>query len=72
MGDKQRLRTPDEILNAALAKERQSLAFYAGLAEQCQIEMVRKLLEKLKDAENKHVKMIEDMLAGLRLGHSPV
>ena len=72
MGDKQRLRTPDEILNAALAKERQSRAFYAGLAEQCQIEMVRKLLEKLKDEENKHVKMIEDMLGGLRLGHSPV
>jgi rubrerythrin len=28
-----RLKTPDEILNAALAKERQSYKFYAGLAE---------------------------------------
>jgi len=72
VGDKRRLSTPDEILKAALAKERQSRAFYAGLADQCRIEMVRELLEKLKDEENKHVKMVEDMLAGLRLGHSPV
>jgi rubrerythrin len=72
MRDYRRLSTPDEILNAALAKERQSRQFYAGLAEQCGIEMVRELLEKLKDEENKHVKMVEDMLADLRLGRSPV
>ncbi len=72
MRDKRRLSTPDEILNAALAKERQSRAFYAGLAEQCRIEMVRELLEKLKDEENKHIKMIEEMLADLRLGRGPV
>ncbi|HUL21599.1 MAG TPA: ferritin family protein [Thermodesulfobacteriota bacterium] len=72
MRDKRRLSTPDEILNAALAKERQSRVFYAGLAEQCQIEMVKGLLEKLKDEENKHVKMIEEMMANLRLGRSPV
>ena len=72
MRDNRSLSTPDEILNAALVKERQSRAFYAGLAEQCRIEMVKELLERLKDEENKHVKMIEDMLAGLRLGRSPV
>jgi rubrerythrin len=72
MRDKRRLSTPDEILNAALVKERQSRAFYAGLAEQCRVEMVRELLEKLKDEENKHVKMVEDMLTDLRLGRSPV
>jgi rubrerythrin len=72
MRDKRRLSTPDEILNAALAKERQSREFYSGLAEQCRIDMVRQLIEKLKDEENKHVRMIEDMLANLRLGHSPV
>lgn len=72
MRDNRRLNTPDEILNAALAKERQARQFYAGLAEQCQIEMVRELLEKLKDEENKHVKMVEDMLADLRLGRSPL
>jgi len=72
MRDNRRLSTPDEILNAALVKERQSREFYAGLAEQCRIDLVRELLEKLKDEENKHVRMIEDMLAGLRLGRSPV
>ena len=72
MRDTKPLSTPDQILNAALTKEHQSREFYAGLAEQCQIDMVRKLLERLKDEENKHVKMIEDMLKGLRLGRSPV
>jgi rubrerythrin len=72
MANYKRLSTPDEILNVALAKERQSRQLYAGLAEQCRIEMVRELLEKLKDEENKHVKMIEEMLADLRLGRSPL
>jgi len=72
MRDNRRLSTPDEILNAALVKERQSREFYARLADRCQIDMVRKLLEKLKDEEAKHVRMIEDMLADLRLGRSPV
>ena len=72
MADKRGLSTPDEILNAALAKERQSLQFYAGLAEQCRIDMVKELIEKLKDEENKHVKVVEEMIANLRLGHSLV
>jgi rubrerythrin len=72
MGSKRRLSTPEEILSAALAKESQSLRFYAGLAEQCTIEVVRQLIEKLKDEENKHVKMIEQMMANLRLGRGPV
>jgi len=72
MCDNRRLSTPDEILNAALVKERQSREFYAGLAEQCRIDLVRELLEKLKDEENKHVRMIENMLADLRLGRSSV
>ncbi len=72
MADKGRLNTPDEILSAALAKERQSRQFYTGLAERCTIDMVRQLIEKLKDEENKHVKMIEEMITNLRLGHSPV
>ncbi len=72
MPDSRSLSTPDEILNAALTKERQSREFYAGLAEQCRIDMVRKLLEKLKDEENKHVRMVENMLKDLRLGRSPV
>ena len=72
MADKRRLGTPDEILKAALDKELDARAFYSGLAARCQIEMVKELLEKLKDEENKHVKMVEDMMASLRLGRSPV
>ncbi len=72
MRDKRQLSTPDEILNAALVKERQSRQFYGGLAEQCRIDMVKQLIEKLKDEENKHVKMIEEMLSNLRLGRGPV
>jgi len=72
MRDNRRLSTPDEILNAALAKERQSREFYARLADQCRIDMVRKLLERLKDEETKHERMIEDMLGDLRLGRGPV
>ena len=72
MADKRRLSTPDEILRAALGKELEARAFYSGLAERCQIETVKELLEKLKDEENKHVKMVEDMMASLRLGRSPV
>jgi len=72
MSNKRRLNTPDEILNAALAKEQQARQFYAGLVDQCQIDMVKQLIERLKDEENKHVKMIEEMLANLRLGRSLV
>ncbi len=72
MRDNRRLSTPDEILNAALAKERQSREFYARLADQCRIDIVRKLLERLKDEETKHERMIEDMLADLRLGRGLV
>jgi len=72
MRDKRQLSTPDEVLNAALAKEHQSRQFYAGLAEQCQVNTVKQLIEKLKDEENKHVKMIEEMLSNLRLGRGPV
>ena len=66
------LKTPDEILNVALAKERQSYKFYAGLAEGCRIDFVKKLIETLKNEEHKHVRMVEDMLTKLRLGHSLV
>jgi rubrerythrin len=65
-----RLTTPDEILNAALGKERQAYEFYAGLAEGCRIDFVRNLIETLKNEEHKHVRMVENMLTKLRLGQS--
>jgi rubrerythrin len=69
MSDQSRLSTPDEILNAALAKERQAYEFYMGLAEACRTDFVRELIETLKKEEQKHVRMVEQMLTKLRLGH---
>lgn len=63
--------TPNEILKAALAKEQQAHDFYARLADSCHVEMVRDLLNKLKDEESKHVHMIQDILVRLSLGQGP-
>jgi rubrerythrin len=63
------MRSADEILRIALRKEKQALDFYRGLALQCGVELVRELVERLRDEEAKHVKMIETMLSRLRLGH---
>ncbi len=70
MSSEPRFNTPDEILNAALAKERRAYDFYSGLAEGCRVDFVRKLLETLKNEEQKHVRMIEEMLKNLRLGRT--
>ncbi len=61
--------TPDQILETALGKEREAYAFYSGMAAQCKIEDVRRLIESLKDEEHRHVRLIEAMLARLRSGH---
>lgn len=66
------LSMPDEILDAALAKEHQARDFYTGLAARCRIEMVRDLLERLADEEYKHIRLIEDMQTRLRLGQDAV
>jgi rubrerythrin len=60
--------TPDKILVAALEREKAAHAFYSDLAKQTRIEMVRRLVEHLKDEEHKHVHMIEEMIARLNLG----
>ena len=69
MTDDAPLTTPDAILRAALEKERAAYAFYTDHAALCRIDMVREFLERLGDEEHKHIRMIEDMLAGMRLGH---
>lgn len=63
------LTTPDDILRAALDREREAHAFYADLAGGCRVDMVRELLERLGNEEYKHMRMVEEMLADLRLGH---
>ena len=68
MNDTPKLKSPDEILRAALVKETQARDFYAGVAADCRIEIVRELVEKLKDEETKHIRMIEAMMTRLSLG----
>ncbi|NLF23338.1 MAG: hypothetical protein GX590_09260 [Lentisphaerae bacterium] len=67
-----RLTTPDQILNAALAKEMQARDFYDGLARQTSVEFVRELLEELRDEEARHVRMIQNMLGRLGAGKPPI
>jgi rubrerythrin len=65
------MKSVNEILQQALMKEKRARDFYEGLALDCGVEMVRELVERLRDEEAKHVKMIETMLSRLRLGHDP-
>ena len=46
------LRTTDQILQVALAKEKEARDFYDEQAVHCRVDFVRKLLEKLKDEES--------------------
>lgn len=60
------LKTPIDILEAALAREQEAHAFYAEALRQASSAPVRELLEQLKDAEYKHVQIVEKKLAQLR------
>ena len=60
--------TPMELLERALANEKNSYEFYHRMAEHTKIEIIRELIEGLRDEEAQHVKKIEEKLAKLRLG----
>jgi rubrerythrin len=60
--------TPDQILQKALEKETQARDFYAEFALSCGVDFVRELLEKLRNEESKHMRMIKDMRARLESG----
>jgi rubrerythrin len=62
------LKTPQEILKAALIKEKQAHDFYQETAMHCKIEMVRELLESLANEESRHIKLVQNMLGKLELG----
>ena len=72
MTDQEELTTPDTILRKALEKETQACDFYAGLATGCSVDFVKELLEKLRNEEAKHVKLIQDMLGRLESGRDAV
>jgi len=66
------LRTPDQILRVALAKEKESRDFYDEQATHCRVDFVRKLLKKLKDEESKHIRLVQGMITKLSVGRDIV
>ena len=65
------LKTPVEILQAALEKEQAARDFYADLSHRCHVDFVRDLLQRLHNEEEKHIDLIEKMLARLGTGRFP-
>jgi rubrerythrin len=63
-----KLKTVDEILRAALAKEQAAFDFYSELLNHTKIDLVRDLVALLKDEEQKHMRLIERKLTELTLG----
>jgi rubrerythrin len=61
------LKTLGDILEAALAREQDACAFYSEALKQASSAPARELLERLKDEEYKHVRILEKKLAELRL-----
>ncbi len=66
------LKTPVDILKAALVKETAARDFYAKLATRCHIEAVQDLLYRLQNEEEKHATLIRKMLARLASGRDPL
>jgi rubrerythrin len=62
------LKAADRILAAALAKEESARDFYIRLAAQCRVDFITELLERLRDEESKHVRMVRDMISRLGAG----
>lgn len=60
--------TPEEILRQALAKERTAFSYYDRMLKATSIEVIKDLLQDLKNEEYKHIKMIESRLARLTVG----
>ena len=70
--DKPEPMTAEEILQAALAREEQARDLYAELAAQCRIDFVRELLERLRDEEAKHARLLQEIITRLNRGQDLV
>ena len=68
--DQHELKTPGQILQAALAREEEARDFYRHLAMGCRVDFIRELLEKLGNEEAKHVGLVQDMITRLHLGEN--
>jgi len=65
------LKTPKEILNAALDMEKMAHDFYADLGRHCHVDYIRDLLLRLQNEEARHLSLIQKMQSELRAGRSP-
>jgi rubrerythrin len=72
MGKSRPLMSPNQLLQVALGKEEEAHRFYDQLLGECRVDMVRELLERLKNEEHKHMRMIEEMITRLNLGKALV
>ncbi len=60
--------TLEEILNTALAKEKAAFNYYDSVLKATNIELIRDLLQELKNEEYKHIKLVENKIRRLNLG----
>lgn len=66
--DKREPRTPVEILKIALRKEEGSFKLYDSMLLETRVGFVRELLEKLRDEEARHIRLIRKMISKLEMG----
>ena len=62
------LSTPAEILQVALRKEENAFRFYDNLLNAPKADFVRDLIERLRDEEAKHVRLIQKEIVKFSLG----
>ncbi len=62
------LSTPMEILEAALAKEKAAYRFYDTLLNNTGIEILREVIEHLREEEYRHILLVEKMMVKIRNG----
>jgi rubrerythrin len=70
MAKRRDLTTVGGILEEALEKEIEAHEFYGRLLAQRSSTTIRDVLEKLKDEEYKHIRLIRRMLGNLELGRN--
>ncbi len=60
--------TAENILKAALRKEKASYNFYDNLLKNTKLDIIEEILGQLREEEYKHIHIIEKRLARLELG----
>jgi len=55
-----------------LAKEKEAREFYDEQAAHCRVDFVRKLLDKLKNEESKHIRLVQGMITKLNVARDIV